>query len=222
MPIMTDFYEVLGVSRDADAATIRRAFRRKVRSTHPDGGGSVDAFNALKRAYDTLSDTARKRHYDETGDSSADPHWARVVEILSFGLDQALLQLNSAGSYRDVHVIEVMAKIVSDMKLNDEKQKQALEGAMQQAEQLAGRFRVTEGENLMETVIAKRIAACRAQLDVLDGRIRFVDAALDLLRKTSLESLLGLMNQMPAPSEPQHGIETGPSLLDLSSLVRFS
>ena len=47
---MVDLYEVLGVSRDADVAAIWRAFRKKVRATYPDGGGSVEAFNELKTA----------------------------------------------------------------------------------------------------------------------------------------------------------------------------
>ena len=54
---MVDLYAVLGVARDADVKTIRRAFRKKVRSAHPDGGGSVGAFNELKTAYDVLSDS---------------------------------------------------------------------------------------------------------------------------------------------------------------------
>src|SRR5664280_1316657 len=94
---MVDLYAVLGVSRDANLATIRRAYRKAVRTAHPDGGGSVEAFGELKTAYEILSDPSRRRQYDETGEvggRAANPHRAKVIEILSVGLDQALLKLN--------------------------------------------------------------------------------------------------------------------------------
>jgi glycosyltransferase involved in cell wall biosynthesis len=63
-----DLYEVLGVSRDADAAEIRRAFRRKVRRIHPDVAANKEAahlaFIELREAYATLSDTGKRLLYD--------------------------------------------------------------------------------------------------------------------------------------------------------------
>jgi curved DNA-binding protein CbpA len=41
---MQDLYAALGVARDADRADIRRAYRDKARSAHPDAGGSPEEF----------------------------------------------------------------------------------------------------------------------------------------------------------------------------------
>lgn len=57
-------YEVLGVSRDATADEVRRAYRRAARAAHPDVGGDPAAFRAVTRAWDLLGDAEARRRYD--------------------------------------------------------------------------------------------------------------------------------------------------------------
>lgn len=61
-----DFYELLGVTRDADAATITRAYRKLAKMSHPDGGGNAGMFRLLRAAYETLTDEEERRQYDAT------------------------------------------------------------------------------------------------------------------------------------------------------------
>ncbi|MFA9517465.1 ferredoxin Fer [Halopenitus sp. H-Gu1] len=51
---MASPYEVLGVDPDADDGEIERAYRRRVLETHPDHGGSAEAFQAVKTAYEAI------------------------------------------------------------------------------------------------------------------------------------------------------------------------
>lgn len=65
-----DFYEVLDVPRDADAAEIKRAYKRKAREHHPDVSADPDAVERFKRvgeAYAVLSDPAKRQQYDRYG-----------------------------------------------------------------------------------------------------------------------------------------------------------
>ena len=63
---MRDYYEILGVSPDAGAEEIKRAYRQLARRYHPDISGDERgaAFLEVARAYDVLRDPARRRRYD--------------------------------------------------------------------------------------------------------------------------------------------------------------
>ena len=66
-----DYYEVLGVGRDADADTIKKAYRRAALKYHPDRNpDDVEAearFKEAAEAYEVLSDTVKRRRYDQFG-----------------------------------------------------------------------------------------------------------------------------------------------------------
>jgi curved DNA-binding protein len=66
-----DFYEVLGLSRDADQSEIQRAYRKLARKLHPDVNkdpGAEERFKELSEAYDVLSDPDQRKRYDAFGE----------------------------------------------------------------------------------------------------------------------------------------------------------
>ena len=70
MPGSKDYYEVLGVDRDADQRTIKRAFLKKARTVHPDVSDDPHAeekFKELNEAYSVLSDEQKRSNYDRYG-----------------------------------------------------------------------------------------------------------------------------------------------------------
>lgn len=66
-----DFYEVLGVSRNADAAEIKKAYRKKAIEFHPDKNpgdkAAEENFKTAAEAYEILSDPQKKAKYDQYG-----------------------------------------------------------------------------------------------------------------------------------------------------------
>ncbi len=67
MPATKNYYDILGVKKDASADEIKKAFRRLARKHHPDTGGSEDKFKELNEAYEVLSDAEKRAQYDQYG-----------------------------------------------------------------------------------------------------------------------------------------------------------
>ncbi|MGV3724733.1 MAG: DnaJ domain-containing protein, partial [Actinomycetota bacterium] len=71
MPSQRDYFEVLGVSREAGADDIRKAYRRLARQHHPDVNQSdpdaAERFKELSQAYEVLSDPQKRARYEQHG-----------------------------------------------------------------------------------------------------------------------------------------------------------
>ena len=73
-----DYYEVLGVSRDASKEDLRSAYRRLARRYHPDVSKDDDAeerFKEVNEAYQVLNDDDRRAQYDQFGHAGLEPEW---------------------------------------------------------------------------------------------------------------------------------------------------
>lgn len=73
-----DYYKILGVDRNADEKTIKRAYRRLARKYHPDVNKSRDSterFKEINEAYEVLSDPEKRKRYDSLG-----PDWQRYAQ----------------------------------------------------------------------------------------------------------------------------------------------
>jgi len=88
MVVKRDYYEVLGVSRSASNAEIKRAFRRLAFQYHPDHNHDADAeerFKELNEAYAVLSDAGKRAAYDRYGHSGGEELFGRGFEGFDFG-----------------------------------------------------------------------------------------------------------------------------------------
>ena len=69
---MADFYQILGVSKDADANTLKSAYRKLARQYHPDVNkdpGAEDKFKEIGKAYEALADPETRARYDQFGEA---------------------------------------------------------------------------------------------------------------------------------------------------------
>ena len=73
-----DYYDVLGVDRNASDQEIKKAFRRMAMKFHPDRNPddktSEDKFKEVNEAYEVLSDAQKKAAYDQYGHAGVDPN----------------------------------------------------------------------------------------------------------------------------------------------------
>ncbi|MFT4137133.1 J domain-containing protein [Microbacterium sp.] len=63
-PLSSSAYEILAVAWDADDETLRRAYRLRLRQTHPDTGGDAAQFVLVQRAWELVGDPAARAAYD--------------------------------------------------------------------------------------------------------------------------------------------------------------
>ena len=66
-----DYYKTLGVSKNATADEIKKAFRKLARTNHPDAGGDEEKFKEINEAYEVLSDDKKRALYDRYGTADA-------------------------------------------------------------------------------------------------------------------------------------------------------
>ena len=94
-----DYYQSLGLPKDANDKQIKQAFRRLARQHHPDvnssGKGSDDKFKEINEAYEVLSDPEKRRLYDQFGDQ-----WKAAELAKKRGFDPAAAAQGGRGRVR--------------------------------------------------------------------------------------------------------------------------
>ena len=88
MPAKRDYYEVLGIGRNATDEEIKRAFRKLAFKHHPDHNhqdGAEERFKEVNEAYEALSDPDKRAAYDRFGHGGAEGFFGRGFEGFDFG-----------------------------------------------------------------------------------------------------------------------------------------
>jgi DnaJ family protein A protein 2 len=68
----SEYYDLLGVSKNATETEIKKAFRKKAMKEHPDRGGDAEKFKKISEAYETLADSDKRQLYDRHGKEGAE------------------------------------------------------------------------------------------------------------------------------------------------------
>ncbi len=99
-----DYYEVLGVARDADENTIKRAYRKLAMKYHPDRNPddkeAAERFREVTEAYEVLSDQEKRRRYDQYGHA---------------GVDDQMQDFWGRGGFQDSHAFRDFGDLFGDV-----------------------------------------------------------------------------------------------------------
>ena len=115
---MDDHYAVLGVSKEATTDDIRSAYKEKAMKNHPDRGGSTEVWQAIQKAFDTLSDLQRRALYDRTksdAEGGAERQFAQKFGEGAFDLTTTAAEPTGARTKKGgLSILQQMAEVKKD------------------------------------------------------------------------------------------------------------
>ena len=115
-----DYYEILGVSKDATSRDIQKAFQQKARKLHPDVNKEPDAeekFKEVSEAYAVLSDEQKRARYDAMRSGM---NHRRIIDELRHNILTSQKVLYTTHKVRpEVTVRNLIEAIVSDSDMAD-------------------------------------------------------------------------------------------------------
>jgi len=88
MPVKRDYYEVLGIDKNATSEVIRKAFRKLAFQYHPDRNpedGTAEKFKEINEAYEVLSDQDKRDAYDRFGHTGSGDFFNKGFDGFDFG-----------------------------------------------------------------------------------------------------------------------------------------
>lgn len=189
-----DPYAELGVSREATAPQIQRAARMRAKRTHPDAGGSVDAFDRTRRALLVLIDPERRRTFDETGrveEEKPDNVRATALQILDAFIGQAIEGfLGGNGMVADPRGRDLFGEFRRKM---EQEIAEAVEGMGNGrqirafVEDLAGRIKGTDPAQSVEKMLEFRVRHVDAQLAKAEEAVAVRRAAIEVSKSYAME-----------------------------------
>lgn len=172
---MKPHYETLGVSEDATPGEIKRAYRSRAASAHPDKkSGNQDEMVAINHAFDVLGDPKRRLLYDATGQDSQRPIEEQCRGLLMQAFQQALAK-GSNTILKDVRwfIKEAEAKTV-------ESQREARK-AIKELQSRRKKIKSKGKENVFHMIVDQEIKKMEQNIAVMDEGLKVVEVAFKAL-----------------------------------------
>ena len=180
---MIDLYQLLGLKRAATREEVRKAYRRKAKSSHPDSGGSEEAFNALTAAHDVLADARRRERYDSTGEieqARPDNFDGSAIEVIAQKLGMIIHAEQDLTSLDIGAVIEqAIREDIALRKSSIANQRRAVERAA--ALRARVKRKANNADNMLARVIDWHESSAQDHVKRNEEAVRAMERALEIL-----------------------------------------
>lgn len=175
------YYEELGIPPTAAAADIKRAYRKRATETHPDKGGSDEAFARVAKAYDVLKDPQRRQLYDSTGKDSRQPIDIAVQDRLLSVFSQVL---SAPG---EIEIVATVRKSFEEGLLDIVVHKKKAIADRKKLQAKRGKVKTTNAVNVVHLIIDQKLRGIDAALADMKYEAEIGRACLKALKTYSEE-----------------------------------
>lgn len=178
---MKTLYEELGIKKEASAAEVKRAYKHKAQQVHPDKeGGSAEAFNKVKQAYDILSNEEKRIQYDEHG--TIDHTTTTIRDDAIAEIANLFMQVINNVDFKYNNLIEKLKSISNEQISTVAKHKESIAAIIERNRAIAERMNVKEGqENLFTRMLDADTATQNGKVAALDKAANVFKEVLQIL-----------------------------------------
>lgn len=180
-------YDILGVSTDADAKQIKAAYRSKAQETHPDKGGSDEAFLAVQQSYEILKDETKRAAYDSTG--TTDERYWTMTETISVLIVTAFEQTMEKHDYNIMDYVAEMVKAFEHANAGIAKGLKKLNTHLVRTQLLATKIVKEDSDQLLSKAVAKKVQTIHQGIQDNEYHLAIGKACLERLEKYGLEGV---------------------------------
>ena len=163
MSIERELYALLGVDQKATAAAIKAAYRRLVKTAHPDAGGDPEVFVRICQAYEVLSDSKSREEYDLAGhidEGETLQFQESVLRTMADAFDQVLTVVlhETGGSIEMVAFMDTFRGMIENGLRNWERQDADAKRKLKALHRLHMKIRrAGEEKNLFKAIIERQV-----------------------------------------------------------------
>jgi hypothetical protein len=184
-------YAALGVPRDAEPETIRRAYRRLSKLHRPDhnpgDAAAAERYIEIERAYRVLIDPERRARYDATGEADepkGDPTVGELAGTLCHALATVVRLATGQGvGVARINIVEHMRRFLTEGANAAEKRRASMQAVADNLAAAAERFTNHEGEeNLLALVARNHLAAVRKEMAAIEAERARINRAIEHLK----------------------------------------
>lgn len=205
-----DPYRVLKLKKSATPEEVKKAFRKAVMASHPDRGGDREKFERVKLAYHVLSDAARRRHFDETGQvlgPRPDNSGRKELEVLAQVFSAVVVELSDRGiAVGQCDVIMAMRQTLDKAQVELAAKRIRHERIRDNFLDAAGRF---PPDDPLAMIARAQVTEVGRVLENVRGNTELNKAALEKLKSSTfrVDDMVHLMpSASPAKYSPRHFI----------------
>lgn len=194
-----DLYAVLGLKKNAHLEEIRSAYRGKAKKTHPDVGGSAEAFAEIERAYRVLSNPETRARYDATGEIGE--HQPNNSEAAALGVIGNMLVSIMASPHASGDPLLAMRESLAQNIHQAENTIVELQRSVARSEKLSARFKTRRERDPIRDMIGVQVAQMHNSIENHRQAIVTMERAQAILKDYEFEAE---QNPMAAHMQQMH------------------